>query len=78
MGFEARTLPRKIRQLKADLRRAGFYEDRTSGSHAIWKHPLIPGISANLAGSDGDDAKRYQEQEVRLAIQAARTAQEEG
>jgi len=70
-------MPRKIRQLRADLRRAGFYQDRIRGSHTIWKHPLIPGVSANLAGSDGDDAKRYQEEEVRLAIQAARETQEQ-
>jgi hypothetical protein len=58
-------MPRKIRQLKADHRREGFYLQRTSGSHAIWKHPLLPGISANLAGNDGDDARPYQEDEVR-------------
>lgn len=69
-------MPRRIRQLKADLRRAGFYQDRIRNSHTIWKHPSIPGISANLAGSDGADAKRYQEEEVRHAIQAAREAQE--
>jgi hypothetical protein len=36
----------------------------------IEKTPLIPGISANLAGKDGADAKPYQETQVRKALQA--------
>ncbi len=41
----------------------------------MWKHPLIPGISANLAGKDGADARAYQEDEVRRALRAVREAQ---
>lgn len=62
-------MPRKLRQLRADLRRAGFSVDHQRGSHQVWKHPLIPGVSANLAGADGADAKPYQEQGVRTALQ---------
>jgi hypothetical protein len=61
-------MPRKLRALRGDLRRAGFSPDRQTGSHQVWKHPLLPGISANLAGKDGDDAKPYQEREVREAL----------
>ncbi len=68
-------MPRKLRELRADLRRAGFYLHRSRGSHTMWKHPLVPGISANLAGKDGTDAKPYQEDEVRGAFQALREAQ---
>jgi predicted RNA binding protein YcfA (HicA-like mRNA interferase family) len=50
-------MPRKLRQLRADLQRAGFSIDHQHGSHQVWKHPLIPGVSANLAGNDGADAK---------------------
>jgi hypothetical protein len=59
-------MPRKIRQLKADLRRAGAYRARQEGSHERWKHPLLPpseGIT--LAGKNGSDALPYQEKEVR-------------
>jgi predicted RNA binding protein YcfA (HicA-like mRNA interferase family) len=62
-------MPRKIRQLRADLRREGFTldPDRGKGSHTVWTHPDFPGI-VTLAGHDGDDAQHYQEKEVRNAI----------
>lgn len=63
-------MPRKIRQLRSDLRRAGFVEqrERGKGSHARWYHPAAPEITVTLAGHDGDDAKAYQENQVRKAI----------
>lgn len=67
-------MPRKIRERRADLRRAGFAIDHQTGSHQVWKHPLIPGSSANLAGRDGADARPYQEHQVRQAVQALREA----
>jgi hypothetical protein len=68
-------MPRKLRQLRADLQRAGFLVDHQRGSHQVWKHPLIPGVSANLVGKDGADAKPYQEREVREALQRLADAQ---
>jgi predicted RNA binding protein YcfA (HicA-like mRNA interferase family) len=70
--------PRKIRQLKADLRRAGFVEvpRRGKGSHTIWKHRQT-GAQVNLAGADGSDAQQYQEREVRDAITQSRPTYEE-
>ena len=68
-------MPRKLRQLRVDLRRAGFAIDHQRGSHQVWKHPLIPSVSANLAGADGADAKPYQEQEVRSALRRLEEAQ---
>jgi hypothetical protein len=64
------SLLRKIRQLKADLRRAGFVEhaDRGKGGHGMWFHPVVTGVSVNLSGRDGDDAQPYQERQVRDAI----------
>ena len=63
-------MPRKIRQLKADLRKAGFVEDadRGKGSHSRWHHLSAPGSRVTLSGHDGDDAKPYQEREVRETI----------
>jgi len=58
-------MPRKIRQLKTDLRKAGTYQVSQEGSHTKWKHPLVPASMLILSGHDGDDAKPYQEKAVR-------------
>ncbi len=58
-------MPRKIRQLKTDLRRAGVSQVSQEGSHTKWKHPLVPASTLILSGHDGDDAKLYQEKAVR-------------
>lgn len=71
-------MPRKIRQLKSELRKAGFVEqkDRGKGSHARWYHPSAPDPIVTLAGHDGDDAKPYQERDVRQAISRVRQEDE--
>ncbi len=63
-------MPRKIRELKRDLRKAGFrlVPRRGKGSHMAWAHPDVPG-TVTLSGHDGDDADHYQEDDVRKAIQ---------
>jgi predicted RNA binding protein YcfA (HicA-like mRNA interferase family) len=68
-------MPPKIRELKADLRKAGFVElpGRGKGSHTVWRHPFTPGTTITLAGRDGDDADRYQEKQVRDAILLAQS-----
>ena len=68
-------MARKLRQLRSDLRRAGWAIDRQSGSHQIWKHPLVPGSEVNLAGADCQDAQPYQERDGRNAVQRAQEAQ---
>jgi hypothetical protein len=70
-------MPRKLRELRADLHRAGFDVDHQTGSHEVWRHPLLPGVSANLAGKDGADAKPYQEGQVRRALEALVEARKE-
>lgn len=67
-------MPRKLRELKRSLREAGFrlLPKRGKGSHAFWTHPDVPGVSVNLAGADGDDAKPYQEDAVREAVRATK------
>lgn len=62
-------MPRKIRQLKADLCKAGAYQVSQEGSHSKWKHPLVPANILMLSGHDGDDAKPYQEKAVRDLLQ---------
>jgi predicted RNA binding protein YcfA (HicA-like mRNA interferase family) len=63
-------VPRKIRQLKTDLRKAGFIElpSRGKGSHTYWIHPEHTDVTVTIAGRDGADARDYQESEVRKAI----------
>ena len=57
-------MPKKIRQLKKLLRKAGFSYRQGRGSHTIWTHPLLPDEPITVAGKDGDDAKPYLEQQV--------------
>lgn len=67
-------MPRKKRQLKADLRKEGFYQvmNQGKGSHTSWKHPTISGITVIIAGHDGEDAMPYDEKNVREAIAEVR------
>jgi predicted RNA binding protein YcfA (HicA-like mRNA interferase family) len=58
-------MPRKIRQLKTDLRQAGAYQVSQEGSHTKWRHSSVPTITVILSGHDGEDAKPYQEKAVR-------------
>ena len=61
-------MPRKIRQLIADLEAAGFVNVAGGkGSHRKFRHPKYAG-SVILSGKDGDDAHHYQEKQVRHAI----------
>lgn len=67
-------MPRKIRQLKAELRAAGCEMRPGKGSHTVWGHALVP-YAVTLSGADGDDAKPYQEREVRHLLDLVRKAQ---
>lgn len=64
-------MPRKLRELRAELRKSGFVLARQRGSHQVWQHPALGRDDVVLAGSDGDDAKPYQEKDVRHAIELA-------
>jgi predicted RNA binding protein YcfA (HicA-like mRNA interferase family) len=59
-------MPRKVRDLIRDLERAGFRNRGGRGSHRNYEHPA--GIRVTLSGSEHDDALKYQERIVRLAI----------
>jgi predicted RNA binding protein YcfA (HicA-like mRNA interferase family) len=61
-------MPRKIRQLIADLERAGFSNVPTKSSHRKFRH--VSGITVILAGQSGADAKHYQEKDVQQALAA--------
>lgn len=64
-------MPQKVRELIADLERAGFVNRGGKGSHRNFVHPNVakPVI---LSGSLGDDAKQYQIRAVQLAIEESK------
>jgi predicted RNA binding protein YcfA (HicA-like mRNA interferase family) len=49
-------MPKKIRELKTKLQKAGFIYRPAKGSHTFWTHPLVPDELVTIAGKDGDDA----------------------
>jgi hypothetical protein len=60
-------MPKKIRELKGLLAKAGFTCRPGKGSHTKWFHSRLP-RPVVLSGGDGDDAKPYQEADVARAL----------
>ncbi len=63
-------MPRKIRELIADLEAAGFVNRGGKGSHRNFIHAITK-VSVSLSGNQGEDAHRYQEKDVKIAIKEA-------
>ena len=63
-------MPRKVRDLLQDVKAAGFVEivRAGKGSHRKLVHDDFPG-AVTISGNPGDDAKPYQEKQVRRAIE---------
>jgi len=61
-------MPRKVRQLIADLEKAGFVNRGGKGSHRNFTHPQ--GLRVTVSGGAGDDARHYQERDVRRVLAA--------
>jgi predicted RNA binding protein YcfA (HicA-like mRNA interferase family) len=60
-------MPRKIRELIAELKAAGFVDRGGKGSHRNFIHPNCS-MPVTISGKPGDDAKPYQERAVLDAI----------
>jgi len=60
-------MPKKIRELKSMLRKAGFTCRSGKGSHTKWEHSSL-NYFITLSGNDGDDARHYHEKRVNEAI----------
>jgi len=60
--------------LTKDLTEAGFVllPGRGKGDHRIYVHPDVPGTTVVLDGRPGDDARPYQEKDVRENIEKVR------
>ena len=57
-------MPRKIRDLVKDLRKADFIPmEGGKGSHRKLVHKVHRNVTAILPGKEGDDAKRYLEKQ---------------
>jgi predicted RNA binding protein YcfA (HicA-like mRNA interferase family) len=65
MNRETKFMPRKIRELKAQISREGFVNllGRGKGSHERWRHPLLS-KTLTIPGKDGDDVPRYLEKQL--------------
>ncbi|MGF1517640.1 MAG: type II toxin-antitoxin system HicA family toxin [Nodosilinea sp.] len=61
-------MPKKVRELKKALLKAGFTWSPGKGSHTRWRHNLLPDYPLTMSGKDGDAAKSYLEKEVELRL----------
>jgi predicted RNA binding protein YcfA (HicA-like mRNA interferase family) len=57
-------MPKKIRELKTILLKAGFTYRQAKGSHTFWTHTLIP------------DAPRYLEKQVNRVLEILKEIQQ--
>jgi predicted RNA binding protein YcfA (HicA-like mRNA interferase family) len=69
-------MPKKIRELKSMLLKAGFTYRPGKGSHSKWIHPKLA-KSIIIAGKDGSDAKSYLEKQVNEALEILKNMEEE-
>ena len=65
-------MPPKVRELVADLKRAGFVDRGGKGSHRNFVHPQVA-RPVTISGALGDDAKQYQIQAVKLAVEESKS-----
>jgi predicted RNA binding protein YcfA (HicA-like mRNA interferase family) len=64
-------MPPKIKQLIKELERAGFVDRGGKGSHRNFVHPKVA-KPVTISGKVGDDALRYQERDVKKAIEESK------
>jgi predicted RNA binding protein YcfA (HicA-like mRNA interferase family) len=70
-------MPRKIRELKAQIEREGFVylPKRGKGSHERWRHPLLR-KTLTILGKNGDDVPLYLEKQLEKLLTELRKLQE--
>lgn len=64
-------MPPKIRDLIAELEKAGFKDRGGKGSHRNFVHPNVV-EPITISGKSGEDARHYQIRAVRLAIEESK------
>ena len=60
-------MPPKIKELIKMLESAGFINRGGKGNHRNYKHP--DGVNITISGKLSDDAKPYQEKDVKKALE---------
>lgn len=65
-------MPQKVRELIADLERAGFMNRGGKGSHRNFVHTKVA-RPVTISGAPGDDAKQYQVRAVKRAIEESKS-----
>lgn len=65
-------VPPKVRELVADLARAGFVDRGGKGSHRNFVHPKLA-KPVTISGALGDDAKYYQVRAVKRAVEESKS-----
>jgi len=60
-------MPPKIKELIKKLESVGFIDRGGKGSHRNFKHPK--GVNITISGKPGNDAKPYQEADVKKALE---------
>jgi predicted RNA binding protein YcfA (HicA-like mRNA interferase family) len=70
-GLKDTSVPPRVRELIAELERAGFVSRGGRGSHRNFVHPNVT-KPVTISGKPGDDAKHYQVRAVQLAIEESK------
>ncbi len=65
-------MPQKVRELVAELQRAGFVDRSGKGSHRNFVHPKVA-KPITISGALGDDAKHYQIRAVKFAVEESKS-----
>ena len=60
-------MPKKIRELIAQLEKAGFTNKSGKGSHRKFVHPKVM-LPIIISGNPGSDALKYQEKAVKQVL----------
>ena len=67
----AYAMPKKVRELIAQLEKAGFVDKGGKGSHRKFVHVNVP-LPIIISGKLGSDARKYQEKSVAQALRKAK------
>ena len=64
-------MPRKIRDLIRELKKAGFVDRGGKGNHRNFVHPKVR-KPVTISGNENEYTRHYQEKAVRLAIEESK------
>ena len=65
-------MPQKIKELVAELERAGFVNRGGKGSHRNFVHPKVS-KPITISGALGEDAKQYQIRAVKRGVEESKS-----